>query len=46
MGPAITHTDLPIAIGSERIIDGQRRVYCDGYWVKAYDVPADTLMAK
>ena len=47
MGAAITHTDLPIALGSEeRIINGQRRVYCDGYWVKAYDVPADTLTAK
>ena len=46
MGSAITHTDLPIPVGSERVIDGQKRVYCDGYWVKAYDVPADTLTAK
>jgi hypothetical protein len=47
MGPSITHTDLPIALGNdERIFDGQRRVFCDGYWVKAYDVPADTLTAK
>ena len=46
MGSAITHTDLPIPVGCERIIDGQRRVYCDGYWVKAYDIPADTLTAK
>jgi len=46
MGPSITHTDLPIPLGCERIINGQRRVYCDGYWVKAYDVPADTLTAK
>jgi hypothetical protein len=46
MGSAITHSDLPIPVGCERIIDGQRRVYCDGYWVKAYDVPADTLTAK
>ena len=40
------HDELPIPCGSERIIDGQRRVYCDGYWIKAYDVPADTLSAK
>ncbi len=46
MASAITHIDLRIPVGSERMIDGQRRVYCDGYWVKAYDVPADTLMAK
>src|SRR5579859_3870116 len=32
--------------GSKRIVDGRRRVYYDGYWVRAYDVPADTLSAK
>jgi hypothetical protein len=40
------HDDSPIPFGTQRIIDGQRRVYCDGYWIKAYDVPADTLTAK
>ena len=39
-------TDIEIAQGEERVIDGRRRVYYDGYWVKAYDVPADTLLAK
>ena len=39
-------TDIEIAQGEERVIDGQRRVYYDGYWIKAYDVPADTLLAK
>jgi hypothetical protein len=40
-------TALPDAsLGTERIIDGQRRVYYYGYWVKAYDAPADTLLAK
>ncbi len=24
----------------------QRRVYYDGYWIKAYEVPADTLLAR
>jgi hypothetical protein len=39
-------TDIELAQGEERVIDGQRRVYYDGYWIKAYDVPADTLLAK
>ena len=46
MGSAATNMDSPIPFGSHRIMDGQRRVFCDGYWVKAYDVPADTLTAK
>jgi hypothetical protein len=32
--------------GTRRAIDGQWRVYYDRYWIKAYEVPADTLMAK
>jgi hypothetical protein len=32
--------------GSKRAIDGQWRVFYDGYWIKAYDAPADTLIAK
>jgi len=32
--------------GAERVIDGRLRVYYDGYWIKAYDVPANTLLAK
>src|SRR5688572_18607491 len=32
--------------GTERVIDGRLRVYYDGYWIKAYDVPANTLLAK
>lgn len=38
-------TDV-VADGDEAIINGQRRVHYDGYWIKAYEVPADTLMAK
>jgi hypothetical protein len=38
--------DQGVSLGTERIIDGQRRVYYYGYWVKAYDVPADTMLAK
>ncbi len=34
------------ANGTVRIIDGVRRVYYDGYWVKTYEAPADTLQAK
>jgi hypothetical protein len=32
--------------GDKRIIDGRLRVYYLGYWIKAYDAPADTLVAK
>ena len=36
----------PIAEGTVAIIDGMRRVYYDGYWIKVYDPPADSLKAK
>jgi hypothetical protein len=39
-------TDVEIPQGQERVFDGQLRVYYDGYWIKAYEVPADTLLAK
>jgi len=32
--------------GSLRQMDGRWRIYYDGYWVKAYDAPADSLTAK
>jgi hypothetical protein len=35
-----------ITPGTERIIDGRLRIYYDGYWIKAYEVPPDTLLAK
>src|SRR6266478_6594284 len=35
-----------ITNGTKRAIDGQWRVFYDGYWIKAYQVPADTLLAK
>jgi hypothetical protein len=38
--------DADIAQGTERFIDGQRRVYYDGYWIRAYPVPTDRLLAK
>ena len=34
------------AEGARRIIDEQERVYYDGYWIKTYPVPEDTLDAK
>lgn len=34
------------ADGTTRIIDGRRRVWYLGYWVRAYEAPADTLQAK
>jgi hypothetical protein len=39
------HSDH-VAPGEKRIINGQWRVYYDGYWIKVYDPPADTLTAK
>ena len=32
--------------GTERTFEGRSRVYYDGYWIKAYPVPADTLQEK
>jgi hypothetical protein len=38
--------DVQIAAGTLRIIEGQQRVYYEGYWVKTYPVPENTLQAK
>jgi hypothetical protein len=35
-----------IEVGTERIIEGRVHVYYDGYWIKSYPVPADTLLEK
>ncbi|MBP5997199.1 MAG: hypothetical protein KA535_04540 [Azonexus sp.] len=40
-----TNQDCPPE-GTRRIIDGEERVLYDGYWIKTYPVPADTLEAK
>lgn len=32
--------------GTRRAINGEERVLYDGYWIKTYPVPADTLQAK
>jgi hypothetical protein len=37
-------TEIPR--GAQQVIEGRLRVYYDGYWIKAYEVPADTLLAK
>lgn len=36
----------PVANGTVEIVADVKRVYYDGYWIKAYDPPADTLQAK
>ena len=41
----IQHADSPKE-GTRRIISGEERVYYDGYWIKTYPVPADTLETK
>jgi hypothetical protein len=38
--------DEAIAQGTERVIGGQRRIFYDGYWIRAYDVPTDRWKAK
>jgi hypothetical protein len=38
--------DAEIPLGKKQIIDGRLRVYYYGYWIRAYDAPADTLLAK
>lgn len=35
-----------LAQGTERVINGQRRVFYDGYWIRAYEVPSDRWRAK
>lgn len=37
-------SDIPP--GTKQLVEGQMRVYYEGYWVKTYAVPADTLTAK
>jgi hypothetical protein len=38
--------DDVIPLGKKQVIRGRLRVYYHGYWVKAYEVPADSLLAK
>jgi hypothetical protein len=38
--------DSATPLGKRQVIDGQLRVHYYGYWIKAYVVPADTLLAK
>jgi len=38
--------DGQVAAGTTRLVDGQERVYYEGYWIKTYPVPEDTLQAK
>jgi hypothetical protein len=32
--------------GTKQVIDGRERVFLDGYWIKTYTVPENTLRAK
>ena len=38
--------DQDIPNGTLRVIDGRERSYTDGYWIKTYPVPEDTLQGK
>jgi hypothetical protein len=35
-----------IADGTERLIEGRLRVRYEGYWIRAYPIPSDTLLEK
>jgi hypothetical protein len=39
-------TNEVVPLGRRQIIGDRPRVYYYGYWIKAYDPPADTLLAK
>ncbi len=45
LDPSVSNEPHPPE-GTRRIIDGLERVYYDGYWIKTYPVPADSLDAK
>ena len=38
--------DSEVAPGTVRLIDGRQRIHYEGYWIKTYPVPRDTLEAK
>jgi hypothetical protein len=38
--------DAAIEEGAKRAVDGEWRVHYGGYWIKAYEAPADSLLAK
>jgi hypothetical protein len=35
-----------VAEGTERLIDGRLRVFYEGYWIKSYPIPSDSLLEK
>ncbi len=41
-----TQDNGPPPEGTRRLFAGQERVYYDGYWIKTYPVPTDSLEAK
>lgn len=43
--PSSCPEEIP-AEGTRRVIDGQERVFYDGYWVKTYPVPANSMEAR
>jgi hypothetical protein len=46
MNMQMTRMETEPQLGEKREIDGRLRVFYHGYWIKAYDAPADTLLAK
>src|SRR6516225_4647909 len=46
MTEATSDVSEAVPFGSKRLIDGQERVHYYGYWIKTYEAPEDSLMAK
>jgi hypothetical protein len=46
MNMQFTSRETEPQLGERRVVDGRLRVFYHGYWIKAYDAPADTLLAK
>ena len=45
-GPAWATGNTPPENGTQKTVDGQRFVFYDGYWIRYYQPPAETLEAK
>ncbi len=44
--PALQSNDTSIANGTVREIDGKQKIYFDGYWIRYYEPPPETLTKK
>ena len=45
-GPAWSTGNAPPDNGTQKTVDGQRFIFYDGYWIRYYQPPADSLVAR